>query len=396
MGLQAAITLNRAYDEGGMKGLATSAGSLGISAYVQTVSAGLADVNFSYTRDGGFGGMVSFGNQSTWHAGVGYSQNKDWNANVGYQQVTVGVSKTGQDGWGGSVKLGAYEASYSEKQGFGAAISVNMGQYGSMRFGMQFDDHMGWKGANVNYTTPASGDKYFSGTQSFGFGYNKDSGYSLSTGTTVNTAAGLGTNTTNTFMFDKGGTFSGATLDTSMRYSYDNYKDMREKSEQVDREMTETERSDAQRKSEDLSLWDRLDLAASGMWESMKGSLSGGWEGVMASLTGAWDDITKLPERITNWVGDNGFTTNREVAVNAAMKEYDRQTQRERDIAQSGALWESTDEFGNNLMNVYLYQKYAGDALAMENLGIDVNDDFILPLFTDLNLPVFAMNSIQN
>ncbi|MGV7929679.1 MAG: hypothetical protein AB2L13_12360 [Spirochaetota bacterium] len=321
MGLQAAITLNRAYDEGGMKGLATSAGSLGISAYVQTVSAGMMDVNFSYTRDGGFGGMVSFGNQSTWHGGVGYSQNKDWNANVGYQQVTVGVSKTGQDGWGGSVKLGAYEASYSEKQGFGAAISVNMGQYGSMRFGMQFDDHMGWKGANVNYTTPASGDKYFSGTQSFGFGYNKDSGYSLSTGTTVNTAAGLGTNTTNTFMFDKGGTFSGATLDTSMRYSYDNYKDMREKSEQVDREMTETERSDAQRKSEDLSLWDRLDLAASGMWESMKGSLSGGWEGVMASLTGAWDDITKLPERITNWVGDNGFTTNREVAVNAAMKE---------------------------------------------------------------------------
>ncbi|MGV7931149.1 MAG: hypothetical protein AB2L13_19980 [Spirochaetota bacterium] len=325
MGLQAAITLNRAYDEGGMKGLATSAGSLGISAYVQAVSAGMMDVNFSYTRDGGFGGMVSFGNQSTWHAGVGYSQNKDWNANVGYQQVTVGVSKTGQDGWGGSVKLGAYEASYSEKQGFGTAISVNMGQYGSMRFGMQFDDHMGWKGANVNYNTPASGDKYFSGTQSFGFGYNKDSGYSLTAGTTVNTAAGLGTNTTNTFMFDKGGTFSGATLDTSMRYSYDNYKDMREKSEQVDREMTETERSDAQRKSEDLSLWDRLDLAASGMWESMKGSLSGGWEGVMASLTGAWDDITKLPERITNWVGDNGFTTNREVAANAAMKEYEAQ-----------------------------------------------------------------------
>lgn len=29
-------------------------------------------------------------------------------------------------------------------------------------------------------------------------------------------------------------------------------------------------------------------------------------------------------------------------------------------------------------------------------LGIRVNDDFILPLFTDLNLPVFAMNSIQN
>ena len=200
MGLQAAITLNRAYDEGGMKGLATSAGSLGISAYVQTVSAGMMDVNFSYTRDGGFGGGLSFGNNTTFHAGVGYTtKSKDWNANAGYGKTTVGVSKTKQGGWGGSFQAGAYEVSYSEKNGFGAAISVPMGKdgkYGSMRFGMQFDDHMGWKGADVSYTTKETAGKQFGGTQTFGLGYNEDSGYRLTASTNVKTAGGLRANTT--------------------------------------------------------------------------------------------------------------------------------------------------------------------------------------------------------
>ncbi len=318
MGLQAAITLNRAYDEGGMKGLATSAGSLGISAYVQTVSAGLADVNFSYTRDGGFGGMVSFGNQSTWHGGVGYSQNKDWNANVGYQQVTVGVSKTGQDGWGGSVKLGAYEASYSEKQGFGAAISVNMGQYGSMRFGMQFDDHMGWKGADVSYTTKETAGKQFGGTQTFGFGYNEDSGYRLTASTNVKTAGGLRANTTNSFSFDKDGTFSGAAIDASMRFTYVNYQDMRERSKRTDEEMSAAEREAAERAREEMGWFDRTADMLSGAWLSMNGTL---WQ---------WEkDITKMisdfGESLGNWFTGNGFYTNKEMAVNAAMKELGRQ-----------------------------------------------------------------------
>lgn len=66
------------------------------------------------------------------------------------------------------------------------------GKYGSMRFGMQFDDHLGWEGADINYiTAPSSGD-YFSGTQRFAFGYNEDSGYSLSAGTNAGIGDGTG------------------------------------------------------------------------------------------------------------------------------------------------------------------------------------------------------------
>jgi hypothetical protein len=322
MGLQAAITLNRAYDEGGMKGLATSAGSLGISAYVQTVSAGMMDVNFSYTRDGGFGGGLSFGNNTTFHAGVGYTtKSKDWNANAGYGKTTVGVSKTKQGGWGGSFQAGAYEVSYSEKNGFGAAISVPMGKdgkYGSMRFGMQFDDHMGWKGADVSYTTKETAGKQFGGTQTFGFGYNEDSGYRLTASTNVKTAGGLRANTTNSFSFDKDGTFSGAAIDASMRFTYVNYQDMRERSKRTDEEMTAAEREAAERAREEMGWFDRAADMLSGAWLSMNGTL-GQWE----------KDITKMisdfGESLGNWFTGDGFYTNNEMAVNAAMKELGRQ-----------------------------------------------------------------------
>jgi len=289
---------------------------------MQTVSAGMMDVNFSYTRDGGFGGGLSFGNNTTFHAGVGYTtKSKDWNANAGYGKTTVGVSKTKQGGWGGSFQAGAYEVSYSEKNGFGAAISVPMGKdgkYGSMRFGVQFDDHMGWKGADVSYTTKETAGKQFGGTQTFGLGYNEDSGYRLTASTNVKTAGGLRANTTNSFSFDKDGTFSGAAIDASMRFTYVNYQDMRERSKRTDEEMSAAEREAAERAREEMGWFDRAADMLSGAWLSMNGTL-GQWE----------KDITKMisdfGESLGNWFTGDGFYTNNEMAVNAAMKELGRQ-----------------------------------------------------------------------
>ncbi len=338
MGLQMGINANQAYDLGGMKGLATNLGSLGVSSYIQATSLGMADVNVSYTRDGGFGGGLSFGNDTTFHGGVGYTtKSKDWNANAGYGRTTTGMSKTKQGGWGGTIQTGAYEVSYGEENGFSAAVSVPMGKegkYGSMRFGMQFDDHLGWEGADINYiTAPSSGD-YFSGTQRFAFGYNEDSGYSLSAGTNAKSETGLGTDTTNTFTFDRNGGLTGAGIDASMRYTYDNYRDMREKSERTDKELTDAERADAERTREEMGWMERVEDMLSGAFLSMNNTI-GQWGKDVADM------VSDFGESLGNWASGDGFNTNKEVVVNAAMKELGRQ---EAVAAALGAY----DEFSKN------------------------------------------------
>ncbi len=208
------------------------------------------------------------------------------------------------------------------------------GKYGSMRFGMQFDDHLGWEGADINYiTAPSSGD-YFSGTQRFAFGYNEDSGYSLSAGTNAKSETGLGTDTTNTFTFDRNGGLTGAGIDASMRYTYDNYRNMREKSERTDKELTDAERTAAERTREEMGWMERVEDMLSGAFLSMNNTI-GQWGKDVADM------VSDFGESLGNWASGDGFNTNKEVVVNAAMKELGRQ---EAVAAALGAY----DEFSKN------------------------------------------------
>lgn len=75
-------------------------------------------------------------------------------------------------------------------------------------------------------------------------------------------------------------------------------------------------------------------------------------------------------EKGVNWVQGEGFYSNKEIAVNAALAELERQRQRESDIAKSKQLWEADN---GKIMDRYLYMKYAGERDKLINeLGVNV------------------------
>ena len=152
--------------------------------------------------------------------------------------------------------------------------------------------------------------------------------------------------------------------DTTVNASFNNERANSELRKQGDGKLDDEVRREAEQRRDEMNMMEKAGDWLAGAWLSMNNTI-GQWGRDVADM------VSEFGERAMNWAGGEGFNTNTEIAVAAALAEYDRQSQREQDIAQSGALWEATDEFGNNLMNVYLYQKYAGDKLAMENLGVD-------------------------
>ncbi|HSV97218.1 MAG TPA: hypothetical protein VLM75_09810, partial [Spirochaetota bacterium] len=190
MAMQAAINANKAYDQGGTLGLAMNVGSLAGSAFVSAYTGGMMSFDLSYTKDGGFGGAMSFGKSVGVNASVGYSEKGGYNVGAGYNTKTgagFGLSYSEKEGFGGQVTATVMPGlnlglSYSQKGGIGVNAGIKT-DYGTIGLGLQLDKKGGFKGWNADYTTKSSGSGKLTGSQTFGFGYNEDAGYSLTSGT---------------------------------------------------------------------------------------------------------------------------------------------------------------------------------------------------------------------
>lgn len=161
--LQAAVSANRAYDQGGTVGLALNIGSLAGSMAVQAFTAGVLSFELSYTRDGGFGGSVSAGKAYGANTTVGYSAKSGMSVAAGYTLgdansagLGIGVSYSKEQGFGGSVSVpvgGAFNfgLSYTQKGGFDVNAGLKTG-YGTASLSVKLDNRAGFEGFNAEYT----------------------------------------------------------------------------------------------------------------------------------------------------------------------------------------------------------------------------------------------------
>ncbi|MGV7929699.1 MAG: hypothetical protein AB2L13_12465 [Spirochaetota bacterium] len=208
--------------------------------------------------------------------------------------------------------------------------------YGTANLGVQLDNHGGFEGFNADFTGSQRGADKFGASQTVGFGYNKDTGYGITSRTSITYGSDwrnmdVSSATTSTYSFDKSGRFTGSTTDTKLSGSYNETRagerkrkeeaakvaSLREQGLTDDEIRTELEREAAQRRNE-MNMMEKAGDMIAGAWLSMNGTL-GQWGRDVAGM------VSEFGESLGNWFTGNGLTTNKEMAVNAAMKELGRQ-----------------------------------------------------------------------
>ena len=303
--LQAAVSANRAYDQGGTVGLALNIGSLAGSMAVQAFTAGVLSFELSYTRDGGFGGSVSAGKAYGANTTVGYSAKSGMSVAAGYTLgdansagLGIGVSYSKEQGFGGSVSVpvgGAFNfgLSYTQKGGFDVNAGLKTG-YGTASLSVKLDNRAGFEGFNAEYTASKKEAGRFGGSQTFGFGYDKNTGYSIINRTGITYGSDwrnmdLNGTMSTTYSFDKSGRFTGSMTDTKFSSSYNDDRaaeqkrleeaskaaSFRERGLSEEEIRSELEREARQRRDE-MGMMEKAGDMIAGAWLSMNNTL-GQW-----------------------------------------------------------------------------------------------------------------------
>ncbi|MGV7929701.1 MAG: hypothetical protein AB2L13_12475 [Spirochaetota bacterium] len=196
--------------------------------------------------------------------------------------------------------------------------------YGTANLGVQLDNHGGFEGFNADFTGSQRGADKFGASQTVGFGYNKDTGYGITSRTSITYGSDwrnmdVSSATTSTYSFDKSGRFTGSTTDTKLSGSYNETRagerkrkeeaakvaSLREQGLTDDEIRTELEREAAQRRNE-MNMMEKAGDMLAGAWLSMNNTL-GQWGRDVAGM------VSEFGERVSNWAGDKGFNTDQEI-----------------------------------------------------------------------------------
>ena len=312
MALQATINANMALDEGGGIGMALNLGSLAASTVVQAYTGGMLSFDLAYTKDGGFGGSVSVGKSIGLNATVGYSKKGGYNVGAGYGfggGVGFGINYSEKNGFGGQISIPVQGInlglSYSEKGGIGVHAGAST-EHGQMNLGVQLDTHGKFQGYNVGVTAKATAGK-FSGSQSVGFGFNRDTGYSLTSGTHMTYGSDwrnmdVGANTNMTINFGRDGSFGGVVCDTTVNASFNNERANSELRKQGDGKLDDEVRREAEQRRDEMNMMEKAGDWLAGAWLSMNNTL-GQWGRDVADM------VSDFGERAGNWARHGQFTT---------------------------------------------------------------------------------------